>query len=163
MKLNKKGITIVEMLVSIALISVVLIFLLRLLLALEDMDDKSLSMLEYEEKTSVIISEVQNYIKDLNDCNFTKNNNTKLTIACPNVESNNYITMQKDNKNLTITNCFNLNDGDCEEKTWQFPTNSTLSDIKLTSKNNLLIATIDVTDDKDNIYPIEISYYKTNS
>ena len=59
MKLNKKGVTLVELVVSISLISIVLVFLLRLLIQLREMDDKSLKMLEYQEKTSLIIKYVQ--------------------------------------------------------------------------------------------------------
>ena len=67
---NNKGVTIVELIVSISLITVVLVFLLRLLLTVKEMDDKSLSMLEYQEKSALIIRAVQEKIKDVKNCNF---------------------------------------------------------------------------------------------
>ncbi len=170
MKINKKGITIVEMLVSIALISIVLVFLLRLLLTLGEMDDKSLSMLEYEEKTAVIIGEIQDYIKNLNNCNFTSTN-TQLTIACPNMENEDYLILDIDqeNKKMTLENHFNRTWNEStrtmeyKANAWQFPDDATLNNINLVARENLQIATINIKDDKGNIYPIEISYYKTNS
>ncbi len=79
---NKKGFTMVELIVSIALISIVLIFLLRLLLTIRDMDDKSLNMIEYEEKTSLIIKKIQSDIKDVSNCTMSKNSPTRVTLNC---------------------------------------------------------------------------------
>ena len=102
MKLNKKGVTLVELVVSISLISIVLVFLLRLLIQLREMDDKSLKMLEYQEKTSLIIKYVQDEIKDYNDCNFTLPSNT-LEITCSNEDIKMKLS-KPDNNTITIEN-----------------------------------------------------------
>lgn len=150
MKLNKKGVTLVELVVSISLISIVLVFLLRLLIQLREMDDKSLKMLEYQEKTSLIIKYVQDEIKDYNDCTFKLSNS--LTIECSNEDVN--MILSKSDDTISIKN------GD-ETKKYIFPANAKIGEI-VTKKeeDNWSIYKIDVTDDKDNIYPIEITYYR---
>jgi prepilin-type cleavage/methylation N-terminal domain protein len=156
MKLNKKGVTLVELVVSISLISIVLVFLLRLLIQLREMDDKSLKMLEYQEKTSLIIKYVQDEIKDYNDCNFTLPSNA-LEITCSNEDIKMRLS-KSDNNKITIKN-------DEETKKYIFPADAKIGEI-VTKKagdnesNNWYIYKIDVTDDKDNIYPIEITYYR---
>ena len=152
MKLNKKGVTLVELVVSISLISIVLVFLLRLLIQLREMDDKSLKMLEYQEKTSLIIKYVQDEIKDYNDCNFTLPSNA-LEITCSNEDIKMKLS-KPDNNTITIKN------GE-ETKKYIFPDDAKIGEI-VTKKagDNWSIYKIDVTDDKDNIYPIEITYYK---
>lgn len=152
MKLNKKGVTLVELVVSISLISIVLVFLLRLLIQLREMDDKSLKMLEYQEKTSLIIKYVQDEIKDYNDCNFTLPSNA-LEITCSNEDIKMRLS-KSDNNKITIKN-------DEETKKYIFPADAKIGEI-VTKKagDNWYIYKIDVTDDKDNIYPIEITYYK---
>lgn len=159
MKLNKKGVTLVELVVSISLISIVLVFLLRLLIQLREMDDKSLKMLEYQEKTSLIIKYVQDEIKDYNDCNFSLSLNI-LEITCPNDDVN--MELKSDNNTIIIENGVG---NDAETKKYIFPDDAKIGEI-VTKKagdnesNNWYIYKIDVTDDKDNIYPIEITYYK---
>lgn len=152
MKLNKKGVTLVELVVSISLISIVLVFLLRLLIQLREMDDKSLKMLEYQEKTSLIIKYVQDEIKDYNDCNFTLPSNA-LEITCSNEDIKMRLS-KSDNNKITIKN-------DEETKKYIFPADAKIGEI-VTKKagDNWYIYKIDVTDDKDNIYPIEITYYR---
>lgn len=156
MKLNKKGVTLVELVVSISLISIVLVFLLRLLIQLREMDDKSLKMLEYQEKTSLIIKYVQDEIKDYNDCNFTLPSNA-LEITCSNEDIKMRLS-KSDNNKITIKN-------DEETKKYIFPADAKIGEI-VTKKagdnesNNWYIYKIDVTDDKDNIYQIEITYYR---
>lgn len=152
MKLNKKGVTLVELVVSISLISIVLVFLLRLLIQLREMDDKSLKMLEYQEKTSLIIKYVQDEIKDYNDCNFSLSLNI-LEITCPNDDVNMNLS-KPDNNTITIKN------GE-ETKKYIFPDDAKIGEIVTKREDNgWSIYKIDVTDDKDNIYPIEITYYK---
>lgn len=152
MKLNKKGVTLVELVVSISLISIVLVFLLRLLIQLREMDDKSLKMLEYQEKTSLIIKYVQDEIKDYNDCNFTLSSNT-LEITCSNEDIKMRLS-KSDNNTITIKN-------DEETKKYIFPADAKIREIVTKNEDNgWSIYKIDVTDDKDNIYPIEITYYK---
>ncbi len=176
MKKNNKGITIIEMIVSISLISIVLIFLLRLLLTIKEMDDKSLSMIEYEEKPSLIMKNVQDSIKDLNNCQFSQNNND-LLIDCANIDegrdsfnnNNNklydkQISVKVNNKKITITNCIesyynDTNQLTCPIESWTFADASQVSGINDNSVSNIKIFTIDVIDDKNNTYPIEISYY----
>ena len=158
---NNKGITIIEMIVSISLISIVLIFLLRLLLTIKDMDDKSLSMIEYEEKTSLIMKSVQDSLKDLNNCTFNSNVDT-LTITCGN--SQDKITIAKEDLKITVTNCLEAYYNDknqltCPIESWTFADALQVTDINDKSSGNLKIFTIDVIDDKNNTYPIEISYY----
>lgn len=150
MKLNKKGVTLVELVVSISLISIVLVFLLRLLIQLREMDDKSLKMLEYQEKTSLIIKYVQDEIKDYNDCTFKLSNS--LTIECSNEDVN--MILSKSSNIISIKN------GD-ETKKYIFPNDAKIGEI-VTKKeeDKWSIYKIDVTDDKDNIYPIEITYYR---
>lgn len=150
MKLNKKGVTLVELVVSISLISIVLVFLLRLLIQLREMDDKSLKMLEYQEKTSLIIKYVQDEIKDYNDCTFKLSNS--LTIECSNEDVN--MILSKSSNIISIKN-------DAETKKYIFPNDAKIGEI-VTKKeeDKWSIYKIDVTDDKDNIYPIEITYYK---
>ena len=150
MKLNKKGVTLVELVVSISLISIVLVFLLRLLIQLREMDDKSLKMLEYQEKTSLIIKYVQDEIKDYNDCTFKLSNS--LTIECSNEDVN--MILSKSSNIISIKN-------DAETKKYIFPDDAKIGEI-VTKKeeDKWSIYKIDVTDDKDNIYPIEITYYK---
>lgn len=151
MKLNKKGVTLVELVVSISLISIVLVFLLRLLIQLREMDDKSLKMLEYQEKTSLIIKYVQDEIKDYNDCNFSLSSNT-LKITCPNED----VVMRLSES----SNIISIKNGD-ETKKYIFPADAKIGEI-ITKKeeDKWSIYKIDVTDDKDNIYPIEITYYR---
>ncbi len=161
MRKNNKGITIIEMIVSISLISIVLIFLLRLLLTIKDMDDKSLSMIEYEEKTSLIMKSVQDSLKDLNNCTFNSNVDT-LTITCGN--SQDKITIAKEDLKITVTNCLEAYYNDknqltCPIESWTFADALQVTDINDKSSGNLKIFTIDVIDDKNNTYPIEISYY----
>ncbi|HJJ17200.1 MAG TPA: type II secretion system GspH family protein [Bacilli bacterium] len=150
MKLNKKGVTLVELVVSISLISIVLVFLLRLLIQLREMDDKSLKMLEYQEKTSLIIKYVQDEIKDYNDCTFKLSNS--LTIECSNEDVN--MILSKSSNIISIKN-------DAETKKYIFPDDAKIGEI-VTKKeeDKWSIYKIDVTDDKDNIYPIEITYYR---
>lgn len=150
MKLNKKGVTLVELVVSISLISIVLVFLLRLLIQLREMDDKSLKMLEYQEKTSLIIKYVQDEIKDYNDCTFKLSNS--LTIECSNEDVN--MILSKSSNIISIKN-------DAETKKYIFPDDAKIGEINTKREDNgWSIYKIDVTDDKDNIYPIEITYYK---
>ena len=150
MKLNKKGVTLVELVVSISLISIVLVFLLRLLIQLREMDDKSLKMLEYQEKTSLIIKYVQDEIKDYNDCTFKLSNSLK--IECSNEDVN--MILSKSSNIISIKN-------DAETKKYIFPDDAKIGEI-VTKKeeDKWSIYKIDVTDDKDNIYPIEITYYR---
>ena len=150
MKLNKKGVTLVELVVSISLISIVLVFLLRLLIQLREIDDKSLKMLEYQEKTSLIIKYVQDEIKDYNDCTFKLSNS--LTIECSNEDVN--MILSKSSNIISIKN-------DAETKKYIFPDDAKIGEI-VTKKeeDKWSIYKIDVTDDKDNIYPIEITYYR---
>lgn len=150
MKLNKKGVTLVELVVSISLISIVLVFLLRLLIQLREMDDKSLKMLEYQEKTSLIIKYVQDEIKDYNDCNFSLSSNT-LKITCPNED----VVMRLSES----SNIISIKNGD-ETKKYIFPADAKIGEIVKKKEDNWSIYKIDVTDDKDNIYPIEITYYR---
>ena len=150
MKLNKKGVTLVELVVSISLISIVLVFLLRLLIQLREMDDKSLKMLEYQEKTSLIIKYVQDEIKDYNDCNFSLSSNT-LKITCPNED----VVMRLSES----SNIISIKNGD-ETKKYIFPDDAKIGEIVKKKEDNWSIYKIDVTDDKDNNYSIEITYYR---
>ena len=150
MKLNNKGVTLVEILVSISLISIVLVFLLRLLVTLKGMDDASLDSLKYQEKTSLIIDYVQGFIKDKKDCTFIETNNE---IKC----ESNYMDLNINDKTIKIENHFNGGD---TSKTWKFPNDAKISDITSQALDNPkgFILTINVTDDKGRVYPIEISY-----
>ena len=156
MKIDNKGVTLVEIIVSITLISIVLIFLLRLLISLRDLDDKSLSMLKYEEKTALIVDAVQSEIKDKN-CeggvvinNSYESNVYKIPLYCG---TNTYY--------LTTSKYSNLKAIEFDGETWKFPLDTTFKNINIWMDGKLLMATVDVIDDKGNTYPIEISHYNT--
>ena len=150
MKLNNKGVTLVEIIVSVTLISIVIVFMFRLLVILKEIDDKSLSKIEYEEKTSLIMKTIQDEIKDTANCKFSRNNdNTTLTIEC----DENTIVFSISEKSVSI----NLQ-GDT--KTYKFPNNTEINKIQDNSNSSLYKYNIDIKDDKDNVYPIEIVYLK---
>lgn len=156
MKLNNKGVTLVEIIVSVSLITVVLVFLLRLLVTLKGMDDASLDTLKYQEKTSLIIDYVQGFIKDQKNCEFTDNN--KISCERDGSEKDEMsIEIDNANKKITIKNGFN---GGSTNKTWKFPNDAKISTINSENLDNPkgFIITINVTDDKGRVYPIEISY-----
>ena len=159
--MNKKGITIVEMIVSIALISVVLIFLLRLLLTLREMVDHSLSMINYQILSSDIIKKLQTEIKDQNDCSFTlTNSNSDLNIKC-----GDYVNMKLNvNNNLiTLTDYINKDEkGNNGKATWEFEKDAEISKFNLKNDGNLTMITLNIIDDKGINYPMEISYLKTD-
>jgi len=74
MKLNNKGITLVEIIISIALISIVLIFLFSLLITVNDMNKESQVNSTYLVNKALIIKNIEEDIKDatslsLEECN----------------------------------------------------------------------------------------------
>lgn len=69
MKLNNKGITLIEIIVSIVLISIVLIFLSTLLIDVKDINDKSDTSSEYLINKALITKIVQEDFIDLKDVN----------------------------------------------------------------------------------------------
>lgn len=150
MKKNNKGITIMEMIVSMALISIVLGFLLGLLVQLKKIDDKSLKALEYEEKIALIIKYVQDRIADDNSCQFNETPG-KLSIKC----SDTGRTININNNNNTFT----LKDDPDLEK-YVFPSGTNISQMTLTTDNNISVASWTITDSEKNSYLLEISYYK---
>ena len=158
--MKKNGVTIIELIVSVSLISIVLIFLFRLLVTLKDLDDKSLSKLEYEEKVSLIIDNVQDTIKDLKGCKATVTK--EITINCEGMISDDRnIVLNYNGRKFTVSN--KIGNSAAKAKTYTFPSDSeikggTVTNIEDGNQNSFLIQ-YKVIDDKDNVYPIEISYY----
>lgn len=66
MKLNKKGITLIEIIISIVLISIVLIFLFTMLIAVNDMNSESEMDSTYLINKSLFIKNVEEDLKDAN-------------------------------------------------------------------------------------------------
>ena len=76
MKLNNKGITLVEIIISIALISIVLIFLFSLLITVNDMNTNSKVNSSYLVNKALIIKNIEEDLKDatkaiVRDCNIS--------------------------------------------------------------------------------------------
>lgn len=153
---NNKGVTIVELIVSISLITVVLVFLLRLLLTVKEMDDKSLSMLEYQEKSALIIRAVQEKIKDVKNCNFNLKNDQELNIICTDYNIN--LDLKISDRMISI---IQMQEEEEYQDKYVYPTNALIKSIKQinTNNDNLIMYKIDIYDDKNNNYPIEITYY----
>ena len=153
---NNKGVTIVELIVSISLITVVLVFLLRLLLTVKEMDDKSLSMLEYQEKSALIIRAVQEKIKDVKNCNFNLKNDQELNIICTDYNIN--LDLKINDRMISI---IQMQEEEEYQDKYVYPTNALIKSIKQinTNNDNLIMYKIDIYDDKNNNYPIEITYY----
>lgn len=63
MKLNKKGITLTEIIISIALISIVLIFLFSLLILVKDINDESKVNSTYLINKSLILKNIENDLR----------------------------------------------------------------------------------------------------
>lgn len=159
MRLNNRGVTLIEIIVSVSLISIVLIFLFRLLVTLKEVDDKSLSRLEYLEKTTLIIKNIQDEIKDKSNCVISSYGGPlKFYIYCNNEsgiqERVVNFAADENKKEITLT----IKE---ETKTYKFPEGSKINNTPNMPKDlpdNTWIRSIDITDDKGNIYPIEISY-----
>ena len=155
MKKNNRGITIIEMIVSMALISVVLGFLLGLLVQLKKIDDKSLKALEYENKIALITRYVQDRIAEDDSCSFTHNSNNQLKINCTDT-----------GRNMTIVNAtdsFTITDGSDTEN-YILPEGGKIGILHVNSSSSKYnIAQWKIKDDLDNVYTLEISYYKKSS
>ena len=65
MKLNKKGVTIVEIIISIALISMVLIFLVSMLIRVNDMNKNSEVNSTYLISKALVIKNIEDDLKDV--------------------------------------------------------------------------------------------------
>ncbi len=156
---NKKGITIVEMLVSLALISIVLGFLLQLLLQLRDLDDKSLSKLEYEEKIAVAVNYIQDRIKDEKDCQFNNYGNN-FTITCSEPYPVELKVEKIDDRSIQVTNNSTAIAGENKVETFTFPEGCTISNLDITNNATakLTVYSYNILDDKNNNYLLEISY-----
>lgn len=167
---KRKGITIIELVVSISLISIVLVFLLRLLLIVKEMDDKSLRMLEFQEKSSLIMRSVQDRIKDASKCEFDlTDSNSKLDIKCPSSTTTSDIrftvTVYPSDYKIELFEC-DYDTGEKKEntkETYIYPHNENTKIGPIINHNpsnpNHELYTIDIIDDKDHEYPVEISYY----
>ena len=157
MRLNKKGVTLIEIIVSVALISVVLVFLFRLLVVVKQMDDKSLEQLEYEEKTALIINAIQEQIKDEKGCTFSSININTLTINCPSFDSKR-LELTKEEKEISVSVIDSEDDKKSKTSSWEFPENSIIDDLIKVNTSNYEYYKIDVYDSKGILYPIEIVY-----
>ncbi len=75
MKLNKKGITLVEIIISIALISIVLIFLFNLLVDVKDMNDEASINSDYLINKALILKNIE---EDLDKADSLKLNTCEI-------------------------------------------------------------------------------------
>ena len=71
MKLNKKGITLVEIIISIALISIVLVFLFSLLVNVKDMNDEAEVNSTYLINKSLILKNIESDLENIGDDGLT--------------------------------------------------------------------------------------------
>lgn len=153
---NNKGTTLVEIIVSVALISIVMVFLVGLLIDLRDIDDKSLKRLEYEEKIALITKQFQDTIQKYDTCSFSvSESNTKLEATC---EDYNVNLRCNNNSNKTCV----YNDDDNNENSWTFPDEATISKIQVKNdSDNKYMYQYEILDNKGNVYILEISYINT--
>ena len=89
MKLNKKGITLVEIIISIALISIVLIFLFNLLVDVKDMNDEASINSDYLINKALILKNIE---EDLDETT-----SLKISTCEINYFYKNYPTIEKIN------------------------------------------------------------------
>jgi len=75
MKLNNKGITLIEIIISIVLISIVLIFIFSLLIEVNNMNKKSEINSSYLINKALIIKNIEEDIKDSNTISLSKCDN----------------------------------------------------------------------------------------
>ena len=91
MKLNKKGMTLVEIIISIALISIVLVFLFSLLVDVKDMNDEASINSDYLINKALILKNIE---EDLDKADSLKLNTCEI---------NNFYTTYPKNINITST------------------------------------------------------------
>lgn len=91
MKLNKKGITLVEIIISIALISIVLVFLFSLLVDVKDMNDEASINSDYLINKALILKNIE---EDLDKADSLKLNTCEI---------NDFYTTYPKNINITST------------------------------------------------------------
>ena len=155
MKLNNKGVTLIEIIVSISLISIVLLFLFRLLIVVKNADDKSVNQMEYEEKTSLVMKYFQDEIKEAEECEGSIYHDPDVV----ELECSTGLTGLKIYNDYISLYTFEVETGqEVNKKDVVFPKGATISNLRDLSEGNLLHYEIIVTDDKDNEYPIEIVY-----
>lgn len=155
---NNKGTTLVEIIVSVALISIVMVFLVGLLIDLRDIDDKSLKRLEYEEKIALITKQFQDTIQKYDTCSFSVSNDNTLKAECEGYKVN----LSCNNSNKTFVYTCVYNDDDDNKKSWTFPDEATISKIQVkNASDNKYIYQYEILDNKGNVYILEISYINT--
>ncbi len=86
MKLNNKGITLIEIIISIVLVSIVLIFLFTLLISVKDMNTESEVNSTYLINKSLILKNIEEDLKNSNSVTITK---------CPKVDSSSKVDIIK--------------------------------------------------------------------
>lgn len=156
---NNKGTTLVEIIVSVALISIVMVFLVGLLIDLRDIDDKSLKRLEYEEKIALITKQFQDTIQKYDACSFKVSNDNTLKAECESYKVN---LSCNDNDNDINKNTCVYTDDDNNEKSWTFPDEATISKIQVKNdSDNKYMYQYEILDNKGNVYILEISYINT--
>ena len=102
MKLNNKGVTLVEIIISIALISIVLIFLFSLLISVKDLNNNSQTNSTYLINKSLIIKTIEDDI--------LKNNSEEILVSGCDIQNAIYdeYTSESDNS-LNANECLRLN------------------------------------------------------
>ncbi len=100
---NKKGMTLIELIVSVILVSVIVIFLFRLLIDLRNEENKSNSKPTYKITQTIINKNIQNVLLNETVINVESistfgERSVKLTLA-----NNRYLTITISNNNQVIT------------------------------------------------------------
>jgi prepilin-type N-terminal cleavage/methylation domain-containing protein len=109
-KLNKKGVTLIELIISIALISVVMVFMYRLLININNEITNSAFAIDNQQNRLEIINTVEEDILHKALTTLTNTNNTSITfgfddntssVLSISIESNKYYITYKDTQNNT--------------------------------------------------------------
>ena len=95
--MNKKGLTLVEIIVSIGLISIVMVFLFQIVMTIKKANDRQNEKTDVLITTTIITREVE---KDLNSYGLDETNNNNPTTECK--------FDNKNNNNIVPNNATNI-------------------------------------------------------
>ena len=156
--LNKKGFTMVELMVSIALISIVMIFLVKLLVDVRYEGTNEVYDIKDQISRAEIIKTIENDLKDYNIIDVTSTGNTLKTITIQTEENgNSKIDLSNDNP-TTHTTYLTYTTLDGKKYKWTLKLASDNSDVQydLDSIKCKVIKNDKDTQDKDYVLVIEI-------
>ena len=156
--LNKKGFTMVELMVSIALISIVMIFLVKLLVDVRYEGTNEVYDIKDQISRAEIIKTIENDLKDYNIIDVTSTGNTLKTITIQTEENgNSKIELSNDNP-TTHTTYLTYTTLDGKKYKWTLKLASDNSDVQydLDSIKCKVIKNDKDTQDKDYVLVIEI-------